>query len=181
MEASLIRKASQGDADAFGALVGPYEGLVYRHCLQMLKNQADAQDAAQETMLRAYRAMPRFLGLSGVATWLYRIAHNVCLDWLKRPRARREGVSLDALRDGGYDPADPRPSPEDRYLEASEQDRLRDAIFKLPAQQQALLSLRYGDGLSYEELAKALGLNVGTVKSRLSRAREHLQAQLSNR
>lgn len=180
MEGSLIRKAMQGDADAFSALAAPFEGLVYRHCLQMLQNPADAQDAAQETMLRAYRAMPRFLGLSNVATWLYRIAHNVCLDWLRRPQAKRESLSLDSLRDAGFDPADPQPSPEGRYLEACERERLQKAIARLPAQQQTLLSLRYGDGLSYEALAKTLRLNEGTVKSKLNRARERLRALLIN-
>ena len=110
MDETLISKAMQGDADAFGTLVGPYEGLVYRQCLLLLKHPADAQDAAQETMLRAYRAMPRFLGLSSVPTWLYRIAHNVCLDWLKRPRTRRENTSLDGMAEAGFDPADPAPT-----------------------------------------------------------------------
>lgn len=176
MNGSLIRRAQRGDADAFTELCAPYEAMVYRHCLQMLQNHADAQDAAQDAMLRAYRAMPRFRAQSGFATWLYRIAHNVCLDWLKRPN--RGGLSLDSLAEGGYDPADPAPTPDGSYVAESERARLREAVTQLSDELQTLLSLRYGDGLSYEELAEATGLNVGTVRSRLSRAREKLRALL---
>lgn len=175
MSELLLRKAQKGDADAFTAICAPYEGLVYRHCLQMLRNPADAEDAAQEAMLRAYRAVRTFRADSNVATWLFRIAHNVCLDVLKRPRNRREGVSLDALREEGFEPTDEQPTPESRYLAASEQERLREVIAKLPAEQQALLSLRYGDGLSYEELSQTLGISLGTIKSKLNRAKEKLK------
>lgn len=180
MDETLISKAMQGDADAFGTLVGPYEGLVYRQCLLLLKNPADAQDAAQETMLRAYRAMPRFLGLSSVPTWLYRIAHNVCLDWLKRPRTRRENTSLDGMAEAGFDPADPAPTPEDAYVQQSDRARLREALLRLPTDWQALLLLRYGEGLSYEAIAHALRLREGTVKSRLNRAKEKLHALMKD-
>lgn len=175
MSELLLQQAQRGDADAFTALCAPYEGLVYRHCLQMLQNPADAEDAAQEAMLRAYRSIRAFRADSTVATWLYRIAHNVCLDLIKRPRNRREGVSLEALRDEGFEPADDAPTPESRYLAQSERERLQSAIDRLPAEQQALLSLRYGDGMSYEELSETLGVGLGTVKSKLNRAKEKLK------
>ena len=73
----------------------------------MLGREADAQDAAQETMLRAYRAIPRFMGQSGIATWLYRIAHNTCLDMLKRPQRKREASSMEQLREAGFEPQAP--------------------------------------------------------------------------
>ncbi len=170
--------ACRGDADAFVALCAPLEGMVYRHCLSVLKNPADAQDAAQETMLKAFRAMSRFRAESQVATWLFRIAHNVCLDWLKKPGARRENVSLDALREAGFDPPDENPTHESACLAAGERERLSGAVAKLPPDQQALLLLRYGDGLSYDQLARTLGLSDGTVKSRLNRAREKLRSLL---
>lgn len=174
----LLEKAQKGDADAFAELVAPYEGLVYRHCLQTLRNEADAQEAAQEAMLRAYRAIGRFRGGSSVATWLYRIAHNVCLDMRKRPQAHREVASLQAMADEGFDPPSATPDPEQAYLKGSEQARLREAMTRLPVEWQTLLSLRYGDGLSYEQLAKALRMGLGTVKSRLNRAKEKLRALL---
>jgi len=175
----LIRQARSGNAEAFTALCAPLEGMVYRHCLQMLKNPADAQDAAQEAMLRAYRAMPRFLGASGVSTWLYRIAHNVCLDMLKRPQARRAPLSLDALAEAGQEPADRQDGPEARYLRRSDSERLNEALAGLPMEAQALLTLRYGDGMSYDRLAALLDIPEGTVKSRLNRAKEKLRALLA--
>lgn len=178
MSELLLQKAQNGDADAFIELCAPYEGLVYRHCLQMLKNPADAQDAAQETMLRAYRAIRGYRSVGNVPTWLYRIAHNVCLDALKSPKNRRHTLSLEALREEGYEPVDRQPTPENRYIDESEQARLNAVIARLPQEQQTLLSLRYGDGLSYEELSKALGLALGTVKSKLNRAKEKLRALL---
>lgn len=152
--------------------------MVYRHCLQMLGNPADAQDAAQETMLRAFRSMHAFRFRSNEATWLYRIAHNVCLDFLRRPVNRARAQSLEALRETGFDPPDGAPTPEGAYLQGSERAALRNAIARLPDDAQAMLSLRYGDGMSYEELALALGLNQGTVKSRLNRVREKLKTFL---
>ncbi|HNW87021.1 MAG TPA: RNA polymerase sigma factor [Candidatus Limiplasma sp.] len=178
MSELLLQKAQNGDADAFTELCAPYEGLVYRHCLQMLKNPADAQDAAQETLLRAYRSIGGYRAASSIPTWLFRIAHNVCLDVLKSSYYRRERFSLETLREGGFEPADPQPTPESRYVRQSEQARLNEAITRLPQEQQALLSLRYGDGLSYEALANALGMNPGTVKSKLSRAKEKLRGLL---
>lgn len=169
-------KARRGDADAFISLCAPFEGMVYRHCLQMLKNPADAQDAAQEAMLRAFRSFASFQERSELGTWLYRIAHNICLDILKRAQRRYETASLDAMRDAGYDPSSGSPTPEDAYLRASEQETLREAALTLPDRDQALLSLRYGDNMNYAQIAKAMRMPLGTVKSALSRAKENLRA-----
>jgi len=171
----LLAKARQGDADAFTELVAPFERMVYRHCLQMLERPADAEDAAQEAMLRAYRAISRFLGQSGVATWLFRIAHNTCLDMIKKPAREREGVSLEDLREVGFDPGDSGNTPEADYLRQAEADRLTSAILRLPVEQQALINLRYGEDLSYEELARLTGIREGTVKSKLNRAKAKLR------
>ena len=179
MDDLLLHRAQLGDADAFTQLCAPYEGLVYRHCSQMLAHTADAQDAAQEAMLRAYRSIDRFRAQSNLATWLYRIAHNVCLDMLKKPQVRRESVSLDALREAGFEPVDAQPTPENIYEQHSAQAQLQAVIASLPKEQQAMLSLRYGDGLSYEQLAEMLNLNLGTVKSKLNRAKEKLRALLT--
>ena len=176
MTERLLRKARHGNADAFTALCAPLEGMVYRHCLQMLKTPADAQDAAQEAMLRAYRSFSSFEGRSELATWLFRIAHNVCLDALKKAYRQRESTSLDALREQGYNPPAPDDTPEGTYIQASRQHAMREAISTLPVRQQTLLSLRYGDGMQYEQIAKVMGLNPGTVKSALSRAKERLRA-----
>ncbi len=171
----LLKRARSGDGDAFGELCGPFSDMVYRHCLHMLGREADAQDAAQETMLRAYRAIPRFMGQSGIATWLYRIAHNTCLDMLKRPQRKREASSMEQLREAGFEPQAPGDTPETAYERNAEAQRLLKAIARLPRDQQTLLNLRYGQHYSYEELARATGLREGTVKSKLNRAKSRLQ------
>ncbi|HPJ01916.1 MAG TPA: sigma-70 family RNA polymerase sigma factor [Candidatus Limiplasma sp.] len=176
MTERMLQKARRGDADAFIALCAPFEGLVYRHCLQMLKTQADAQDAAQETMLRAFRSFPSYEERSELGTWLFRIAHNVCLDSIKRAHNRYETASLDAMHEAGFDPATGSPTPEDAYLQKSEQEELGDAMKTLPDREQALLSLRYGDGMSYLQIAKVMRLPLGTVKSALSRAKDDLRS-----
>lgn len=171
----LLKRARSGDGDAFMELCGPFADMIYRHCLQLMKQPSDAQDAAQETLLRAFRAMPRFIGQSGIATWLYRIAHNTCLDMLRKPRRKSEAVSMEQLREGGFEPQAPGDTPETLYEKNAEAQRLWAAIARLPRDQQVLLSLRYGENYSYEQLAKALGLREGTVKSKLSRAKDRLQ------
>lgn len=177
---ALLSKARGGDSEAFFELVSPFSGMVYRHCLHMLHTPADAEDAAQEAMLRAYRSFPRFLGHSAVATWLYRIAHNTCLDMLKKPLRQRESASLEQLREAGFEPSDHREPPDVAYVLAADTQRLKNAISKLPTEQQALLNLRYGEGLSYEQLASTTGMREGTVKSRLNRAKARLRELLEN-
>lgn len=174
----LLDSARRGDGDAFGQLCAPLAGMVYRHCLHMLGQPADAQDAAQEAMVRAYRALPRFVGRASFATWLYRIAHNTCLDILKRPARQREAASVEAMAEEGRQPVDRGPSPEEHYLRQAQAQALGRAVARLPRDQQALVALRYGEGLSYEDLAQATGLRVGTVKSKLSRAKARLRQLL---
>jgi len=175
-QAELLRRSRAGDADAFAELCMPYSGMVYRHCLYMLKHSTDAEDAAQETILRAYRSISRFAGSSGMATWLYRIAHNVCLDILRKPQRRRENISMEQLRNVGIEPEASIETPEERYLRDGETQQLLEAISQLPQDQQLLLNLRYGQGMSYEELAQATGMRDGTVKSKLNRAKARLQS-----
>ena len=174
MEKALLREARDGNAEAFSRLVEPFSGMVYRQCLQMLGHEQDARDAAQETMLRAYRAMPRFLGQSSISTWLWRIARNTCLDQLKKPFRKRESTSLEGLRETGFDPPGQGEDPETVYLRQESIREMQEAVGKLPADQQTLLNLRYGEHLSYEELARVTGLREGTVKSKLNRAKAKL-------
>jgi len=177
-QSEVLAQAKSGDAGAFVALVEPFERMVYRHCLQILKRPADAEDAAQEALLRAYRAIPRFLGQSSVATWLFRIAHNTCLDMIKKPARERESVSLEDLRQVGFDPGDKMEGPDAAYLRQAEARQLANAVSRLPADQQALINLRYGEDLSYEQLARVTGFREGTVKSKLNRAKAKLRELL---
>ena len=150
----------------------PYAGMVYRHCLHMLKNVHEAEDAAQESMLRAFRAYPSFRG-KGVASWLFAIAHNTCLDILRSARWRRESLTLDDA-EKPFQQADGAPDPEAAYVNRAEDDRLWELISTLKPEQQTMLALYYGENMSYEDIARATGTRVGTVKSRLNRAKEQL-------
>ena len=158
---------------SFEEVCGPYSGLVYRHCLQLLRNPQEAEDAAQETMLKAFRSFDRFNG-KAPGGWLYRIAHNLCLDRLSCARARHEAPLPPEMPEK----ADPSPNPEEAALAAQKRQKLGEILATLPLRQQTLLALFYGEGMSCEEIAAREGLPLGTVKSGLSRARETLKKRL---
>ena len=165
-----MRETDRRTADAFEQLCAPYSAMVYRHCLHMLGNPHEAEDAAQESMLRAFRAYDGYRG-EGTATWLYRIAHNTCLDILRSARWKRESLPYDELPET----ADPSPTHEEAYQKRSRREQLWQAVEQLPTDQHVILSLYYGDYASYEALSRLLKLPEGTVKSRLHRAKAHLR------
>ena len=165
--------------DDFEQRCAPYAGMVYRHCLHMLKNVHAAEDAAQESMLRAFRAYPSFRG-KGVASWLYAIAHNTCLDVLKSARYRREQMTLDDP-ENTFQQADSSLTPEEAYVKKEEDEQLWQLVLTLSEDQQAILSLYYGEQMTYEQIAQATGMRIGTVKSRLSRAKEALYKKLEEK
>lgn len=166
------------DADAFEALVLQHERMIYLLCLRMTGSPADAQDCAQEAFLNAYKAFGKFRGEANAKTWLYRIAYNACVDYLRR---RRKEVSLDALREAGFDPSDDRLPPPGEAAERAELRRqIGQAVLSLPEDHRAVMILRDYQQLSYEEIARILDVNEGTVKSRLNRAREKVKNILMN-
>lgn len=151
---------------------------MYAVALRMCGNREDAQDCMQEAMLRIYRAMNGFKGQSSFATWVYRITMNTCLDELRR-RKTRTSASLDAMLDLGFSPSDEYDTPEHHSLRAEQKRMIEKAIVSLPEDMRAAIVLRDVQGLSYEEIAVALGINVGTIKSRISRGREKLRDALN--
>ena len=158
----LVRAAQNGDVDAFEELVRRYQSSIYRVALRMLGSRADAQDAVQETFVRAWRALPRFRHDSAVSTWLYRIVTRRALDKIA---SRRTTGTLDEVElEAGPDVAQA----------AEHQERLRavrQAIAKLPPEQRAAIVLREFEGLSYQEVAQVLGASVPAIKTRIHRAR----------
>ena len=166
-------KQKESRAEIFERRCGPYAPMVYRHCLHMLKHPQEAEDASQESMLRAFRAFDSLTG-DGVATWLFRIAHNTCLDILKSARMRRQ----QAMPEGWEETPDAEPTPDEHYEQKSRKEALWQAVSQLKPEHQLLLDLYYGQQLSYEEMAAATGLAQGTLKSRLGRAREALRNML---
>ncbi|HML49737.1 MAG TPA: sigma-70 family RNA polymerase sigma factor, partial [Clostridia bacterium] len=107
----LIKRAQNGNSDAFEELVSPYESRIYAICLRIMGNREDALDCAQDAMLRIFRALGEYRYQAAFTTWLFRITTNVCLDALRRQKVR-PSTSLDALMDEGYSPPDPKASPE---------------------------------------------------------------------
>ena len=158
----LVSASRAGDAEAFGELVQRHEGRVYRVALRMLGSEADAEDAAQETFVRAWRGLARFRGESTVATWLYRIVTNRCLNTLA---SRRPTDPLD--REVATDVDDPARIVEQR----ARVDAISVAVAALAPEQRAALVLRDYEGLSYEEVGDVLEIGLGAVKSRIHRAR----------
>ena len=176
-EAMIVRKVLQGDVNAFEKLVTEYERAVYAIAQRMTGNAEDAADMTQETFIKAYNSLSSFRGDSKFSVWLYRIANNVCLDFL-RSRSRKPTVSLSAEDDDGeetqLDIADESQSPELLLESALTRDAVRRGLDSLPPDYKQILLLREIQGLSYEEIAAALGIESGTVKSRIFRARKKL-------
>ena len=177
-EQKLIDAAIAGDSSAFERLIEPLEGRIYAVALRMCGNRDDAQDCMQESMIRIYRALSSFKGQSSFSTWIYRITMNTCLDELRRRKARRS-TSLDTLLDSGWSPTDETDTPERHAIQSEQRRTLERAIAELPEDMRAAVVLRDIQGLAYDEIASALNVNVGTVKSRISRGRERLREKLS--
>jgi RNA polymerase sigma-70 factor (ECF subfamily) len=181
-ESRALEAAQRGDTAAFIELVLMYQTSVYNVALRTLGHSEDAADATQETFLAAYRAIEEFRGGSFKA-WLLRIAVNTCYDLLRR-RQRRPSTSLDVIVDESGDQpifADRRVGPERAALGAETVSVVEQGLLTLPADQRVIVVLCDIQGLSYEEAAEAEGVALGTVKSRLSRARARLRQFLIER
>ena len=180
-ELTIIRRVQHGDTEAFSVLVAAYEKNVFNVALQLTGNREDAQDMAQEAFLKAYNSLPSFRGDSKFSSWLYRIVSNVCLDF-KRRQSRRPSSSLTVEDDEGetlqLDIADESQSPEALLERKLTREAVRRGLASLPDEQRQILLLREIQGLSYEEIAEAMDLEPGTVKSRIFRARKKLCAFL---
>lgn len=176
-DAAVIQAVLDGDVNAYEALVKEYEKNVYNLALRMTGNSEDAADMAQEAFIKAYNSLTAFRGDSKFSVWLYRIVSNVCLDFL-RSRSRKQTVSLSTENDDGeeveLDIADETHSPEQLLDRSLTRDAVRRGLAALPPDHREILLLREIQGLSYEEIADVLGLEAGTVKSRIFRARKKL-------
>ncbi|MDD5303629.1 MAG: sigma-70 family RNA polymerase sigma factor [Elusimicrobia bacterium] len=172
-DGELARRAADGDDGAFAALVRRHAPRVRALCAATLRNEAEAEDAAQEAFLKAHRALGRFSGEASFGTWLHRIAVNGCLDRL-RAAGRRRSESLDALleADGtvlGRVLSEPSPA---QALE--DRDTVARLLARLTPDQRLALTLREAEGMSYEEIAAALSCSLDAVKARLKRGRAEL-------
>lgn len=176
-ELKTVERVLGGDVNAFETLVLSYEKNVYNLALRMVKNPEDASDMAQEAFIRAYNSLASFRGESKFSVWLYRIVSNVCLDFL-RSRSRHPTVSLSVENDEGeeteLDIPDESQSPEALLERRLTRDSVRRGLDALSEEYRQILLLREIQGLSYDEIAETLSMELGTVKSRIFRARKKL-------
>ncbi len=170
-----LRRAQKGDARAFEMLVTPHEQMLWRVCWHYTHHQEDAADCLQETMLKAWKAIKTYRGDCSLSSWLYRIAATVCLDFLRKQKRLPETESADEMaEEEGFSPADDSPTPDEAVIRRESADNIRAAIASLPAEMRTVIILYALQGLGYEEIAASMGTSVGTVKSRLNRARQKI-------
>lgn len=186
-DADVIARAKRGDHEAFRVLVERYQDRAYGLALRVLRNPEQARDAVQDAFLKVYGSLGKFEGRSGFYTWLYRLVMNVCIDMKRRDRSGREveweeeraveiAQGAETLAPGSGDPD--RGGPAAALERAELREVMACAIEALPDAARRTLELREIDGLSYAEIAEALGVPKGTVMSRLFHARRRVQAAL---
>lgn len=186
LETQFIERLRQGDAAAFEVLIAERSGEVYGLLYRLTENSEEARDLTQETFLRAFQSMGQFRGESDLRTWIYRIAINQARNrwrWWRR-RRRDATVSLDSENAHGHVPlseslrSEREKSPEQQTLAHERERALRRALQSLSLSYRETVILRDIEGFTYEEIAETLGINVGTVKSRLARGRQELRQRL---
>ncbi len=180
-DAEAVERARKGDHAAFRVLVERYEGRAFRLAVRVLRDEEQARDAVQDAFIKVYTSLDRFEGRSGFYTWLYRIVMNQCLDRKRRDKSDREVEWRDEIESQPADGAlaqlgDPSPGdPEAQVGRLELRTLVATAIDALPEDARRTIQLREIDGLSYKEIAEALGIPKGTVMSRLHYARRRLQ------
>lgn len=175
-ETELIHSALQGESSSFGVLVGRYQDRLFSCVLNVIDDPDEAEDVVQESFIQAYLKLDTFQHNSRFFTWIYRIAFN---NALSRRRRRRNTLSLDLARENtGAEPTAKFDSPENNLVRNENVDQLRAAMLELSDDHRIILTLREMQDMSYEDIAVVLDISIGTVRSRLSRARNALKTQL---
>lgn len=182
LEKLLVKKSQSGDIESFELLISSYDKRAYNIAYRIMGNEEDAKDMAQEAMLRVYRSIKDFKGQSSFSTWLYRIVTNVCLDELRRRKNDRH-VSIDSTiktEDGELhiELCSDKETPETAYERVEQRELIKEAIRELNDEYRSVIVLRDIQGFSYEEISNMLECSLGTVKSRINRARTMLRDRL---
>ena len=181
VDQKLVVKVQKGDKKAFDVLVLKYQHKVIKVIMRYIRDPSEAMDVAQEAFLKAYRALPRFRGDSAFYTWLYRIAINTAKNHLVAARRRPLDYDLDPQDPDQYDMQgrlSDGDTPEGLVLSEEIRDTVNRAIQHLPEDLRTAIILREVDGMSYEEIAQTMECPVGTVRSRIFRAREAIDKKL---
>lgn len=176
-ELALVERCRKNDAEAFGRIVDLYQSRVFGFVRRMCPDPEEAADIAQETFIRAYQGLHRFDGRASFRTWLFRIAYNLCVDRARRSQRRPDEMRLDHPHeaDEQIDLPDTRWDPATQVLDGELQEVVRSAVERMSEKLRAVLLLHDSENMAYDEIAAALNIPVGTVKSRLFLARAHLQ------
>ena len=181
VDQALVERVQKGDSKAFDLLVLKYQNRISKLIARFVRNQADVQDVAQEAFIKAYRALPNFRGESAFYTWLYRIAINTAKNFLVSQSRRPPGSDVDAEIAEQLDSGErlkERATPMQHLITEEIEKAVWDSINSLPEELRTAITLREIDGMSYEEIAQAMDCPVGTVRSRIFRAREAIDANL---
>lgn len=175
-DAHLIRRTLQGDNGAFGELVRKYQERLYNSVVRIVNSRSDAEDVVQEAFVQAFVKLKGFRQESTFFTWLYRLATNLAISHIRK---KEPAVSLDASRESGYcEPVDQEESPEDSLMREERAPAIAAALARLNEQYRTVLVLREIERFDYATIAKVLRLNIGTVRSRLHRARTQMRRLL---
>ncbi len=186
-DAGLVKRYNTGDESAFVEIMDRYHGRILGLAMNLLRNRADAEEIAQDAFIRAHRGLANFRGDSSLATWLYRIALNLARNryWYFFRRRRQDSISIDrpfgeetGATLGDFIPAD-HGDPAQQAVTNEFADLITTCMEKLDARHREILTMRNTLHLPYEDIARALSINVGTVKSRIARARESLRKLIS--
>ena len=180
----LVKKSQSGDVESFELLISAYDKRAYNIAYRVMGNEEDAKDMAQEALLRIFRSIKDFKGQSSFSTWLYRIVTNVCLDELRR-RKNEKYVSMDSTiqTDSGelhMELCSDKETPESVYERVEQRELIKSAISELNEDYKSVIVLRDVQGFSYEEISNMLDCSLGTVKSRINRARNMLRERLKS-
>ena len=178
----LVARCQRGDMAAYGVLVGRYRQRVYGLVYSMLRNEHDAVDLSQETFVKGWQAIRGFQRNSSFYTWLYRIATNLCIDFVRK-RERRPTVAFEEAVEPDANvnveiPASKQALPPEEMRRRELREQIDAALMELSPEHRVVVQLRELDGMDYAEIARAVGCNIGTVMSRLHYARKHLQKLL---
>jgi RNA polymerase sigma-70 factor (ECF subfamily) len=174
-ESRIIEKCKNGDPAALEEFISAYQDKIYNLCRHMLGNEHDAEDAAQDVFLKAFQALPKFQPKASLYTWLYRIATNTCIDYKRKPVLESLFGSAEEGNRLVHDRASDDPSPEKLYQSKQTGQLLQESLDRLSPKLRAIIILKEIEELPYEEIADTLEISMGTVKSRIARAREELQ------
>lgn len=182
-DAQLVARVQRGDRRAFDLLVRKYQSRILALIARFIQDPHEVKDVAQEAFIKAYRALPNFRGDSGFYTWLYRIAANTAKNHLAAASRRPPGTDVDAdeaMHFGGSEGLRTHDDPEARLRRQQLQEAIQAAIDSLPEDLRVALMLREFDGMSYEDISKVMECPVGTVRSRIFRARDAVDKQIAH-